>query len=1203
MDYLEFNPKELARAGRTIERFVNRFDQPDGYRILACHAALPLLLTPDLLNFLHNRFVGKHVPWIADADLLLSELCYPVGYELYAMEPPVREFLIDFMRHQEGLGPKRMQEVARYLINYVNLLYRTTPFLTNSELKSQQWAAMVYLDGYREKVAEEAVRSWKQAVERNDRFELVRVTAMILKLQQELKSFPELVQYARDIDKMLAEKLEEVEVTPQATSSQIEIAGISLYPLTRVAELVRDEPKPSAQDLKKPNEDKLISDTVNDSEEVQSELHKKIEISIESGDVVEDILDMTGKLDNQATSYFTQGRYLDAASLFLESLEKKRVALPPGHPAIAHSLNDLAGVYYAQGQYIEAEKLLEEALEIYRQNFPDSHLDIATTLNQLAGLNQTQGRYEKAELLYKEALEMKRRSVPVNDHLIAHSLRDLAGLYRVQGRYDEAELLFKEALELYQQGVPLSYSDIATAHSDLGSLDQEQGRYSEAEELFLKALEIRRKALPEDNPTIAHSLNDLAGVYRAQGRYAQAVVLLQEALEIYKRALPDHHPDLATMLNQLGLVYQEQGKYSEAENLLEKSLEIRQKVFPPTHPSIASSLNNLGNLYHLQGKTEKAIPLLEQAIEIFEQRFGQEYLGSAHSYNNLALLYRAQERYSEAEMLFQRALSTYEKNLGPDHPNTADGLNNLAELYRDQGRNDEAEPLLMRALEIRKQQLGLDHPSTAQSLHNLAGLRQIQQKIPEAESLYRQALEIREKTLGRYHPDIANSLNNLAGLYDSQGKLEKAKPLYEKAFSWLSDALGINHPSLQLVGQNINSIRQRLRQKELEELLTAQYEKSTFFEKELGITADPARKFELKKRIEEIKLIIGTYEEELSKIELRIIETVEEEQKNNGTLFLDIGLSTFKRRHPELNGEGIRVAVLSNGIDILHPFLKVVDSVSTCGEDIGIPGSLATHGAGVIASRDKNHRGIAPNVNLINIKVLQGNGQGRHTDIVRGVEEALDRDAQIILIDLGFNHLPSWSDSGHGWFCLDGTCDLCKAVDNAVADGAFVVVPAGNIHDKAENLRKTGAGDSFNTELCCPGQARGAFTVGALTKTEKLVPASFSSRGPTSYGLSKPDISTIGVNITSTIPAPHDSKGDIIQDTPRSQLFGRVSGSSPSAAIVAGAAALALQLWLKSHSTWTPADLRLLFLTKAVSPLPKLSPLAVGAGYLDLSKL
>ncbi|MGH8464969.1 MAG: S8 family serine peptidase, partial [Pseudomonas sp.] len=226
---------------------------------------------------------------------------------------------------------------------------------------------------------------------------------------------------------------------------------------------------------------------------------------------------------------------------------------------------------------------------------------------------------------------------------------------------------------------------------------------------------------------------------------------------------------------------------------------------------------------------------------------------------------------------------------------------------------------------------------------------------------------------------------------------------------------------------------------------------------------------------------------------------------------VDIGLEGFRNQHALLTGMGVRVAVLDSGIDIDHPFLSVTDSISTCGEDFLIPGFHGTHCAGSIASKDTLYRGVAPDVELLNVKVLRHDGSGRHTSIVQGIDAALDLHADIISMSLGFNHLPSWSDRGHGWACADGHCPLCTAVDNASTFGAIVCVAAGNEHTRAEALRRMGYGHLVDTELGCPGQARGAITVGAITK-RTFLPAEFSSRGPSAYGADKPDLVAPGVN-------------------------------------------------------------------------------------------
>jgi serine protease AprX len=76
----------------------------------------------------------------------------------------------------------------------------------------------------------------------------------------------------------------------------------------------------------------------------------------------------------------------------------------------------------------------------------------------------------------------------------------------------------------------------------------------------------------------------------------------------------------------------------------------------------------------------------------------------------------------------------------------------------------------------------------------------------------------------------------------------------------------------------------------------------------------------------------------------------------------DIALPIFHRRHPNLTGAGVTVAVLDSGIDTRHPYLNVFASIETCGESVDIPGDHGTHCAGSIASRDQIFRGVAPDV-------------------------------------------------------------------------------------------------------------------------------------------------------------------------------------------------------------------------------------------------
>lgn len=206
---LLFQDYEYGR--KLVDRFVRRFDE--SYRKLAAHAALPLLLTPELLGYLRVQFASE-APWVAEADLLLSDLCRPVGYEQYAIDIAARAYLLDYLKREFSV--ERMAAVARLLISYIHHLTKSNPMIGSHELQAQQWSAMVYLDDQRET----AVREIAEAIQTSatphisnlsdrlgiDQAELARLAYLIQTLAPQLEPYPELVEYAEQLTQLLSEE-------------------------------------------------------------------------------------------------------------------------------------------------------------------------------------------------------------------------------------------------------------------------------------------------------------------------------------------------------------------------------------------------------------------------------------------------------------------------------------------------------------------------------------------------------------------------------------------------------------------------------------------------------------------------------------------------------------------------------------------------------------------------------------------------------------------------------------------------------------------------------------------------------------------------------------------------------------------------------------------------------------------------------------
>lgn len=127
----------IQDAIERIDAFEKRFTQ--GHLDLAYHAAFPLALTPDLLYRLRDYpFNPKlKIPWIAVADLLLSDLCYEVGSSLYEMDRTVRQVLL------ERLSQERLEELSRFLLNYID---RQISYTNSHLIEAQRWTALAYVE-------------------------------------------------------------------------------------------------------------------------------------------------------------------------------------------------------------------------------------------------------------------------------------------------------------------------------------------------------------------------------------------------------------------------------------------------------------------------------------------------------------------------------------------------------------------------------------------------------------------------------------------------------------------------------------------------------------------------------------------------------------------------------------------------------------------------------------------------------------------------------------------------------------------------------------------------------------------------------------------------------------------------------------------------------------------------------------------------
>ena len=107
-------------------------------------------------------------------------------------------------------------------------------------------------------------------------------------------------------------------------------------------------------------------------------------------------------------------------------------------------------------------------------------------------------------------------------------------------------------------------------------------------------------------------------------------------------------------------------------------------------------------------------------------------------------------------------------------------------------------------------------------------------------------------------------------------------------------------------------------------------------------------------------------------------------------------------------GEGEVIAILDTGVDPFHPDLqgKVLQGFDFINNDNDATDDNmhGTHVAGIAAASTNNNigiAGIAPDAKILPVKVLQSNGQGSISDIIKGVDYAVSQGATIINMSFG----------------------------------------------------------------------------------------------------------------------------------------------------------------------------------------------------------
>jgi subtilisin family serine protease len=303
-----------------------------------------------------------------------------------------------------------------------------------------------------------------------------------------------------------------------------------------------------------------------------------------------------------------------------------------------------------------------------------------------------------------------------------------------------------------------------------------------------------------------------------------------------------------------------------------------------------------------------------------------------------------------------------------------------------------------------------------------------------------------------------------------------------------------------------------------------------------------------------------------------------------------INVPEVHRQWPTEEGSGVTVAVLDTGINSYHRVPVVGEYSQGMAKGYNVLASEAspiddhghgTHIAGIIAATwnglGEGIIGAAPQARIAAVKVLDKNGVGYVSDVIKGLEWVYNKGFRVVNMSFGFR-----SDSSA----------LRRAI-KALADNDVIMVASAGNRCAAKEASEDGGGDDCNggpaascsaplTAITYPAAYRGVLAVGATDSDDHV----------TAYSLSGPKLDVVA-------PGGAPNNGQILSTnkpivTPLGlAIYGLGHGTSQAAAHVTGAVALALQL--KPGLSY--AAVRDLLTTTAVDL--KYSSERQGAGRID----
>jgi CHAT domain-containing protein/Flp pilus assembly protein TadD len=274
---------------------------------------------------------------------------------------------------------------------------------------------------------------------------------------------------------------------------------------------------------------------------------------------------------------------------------------------------------FQQGNYQEALDYQEKSLVLgksigYKLGMARAMNDKGVVLDALGDLATALESFKTSITLYDEVGNKASTAIPMNN---------MARIFALQADYDSAKIYLEKTLTLFDEAG--QKTNVASVTLNIGNLYVDQGNYRIGLQNYLKALAIFQEVGCQHG--VLDALINIAEIYQLQGNYDLALENYEEVLKGCEKI--GAKVKAAIVMNNIGSIHNLKGNFEVAIRFLNDGLNISAEI--GDLEGKATILTELGKAHSSSKKHSQALDFYQSALTIYEEQGNAEMIAKVTS--------------------------------------------------------------------------------------------------------------------------------------------------------------------------------------------------------------------------------------------------------------------------------------------------------------------------------------------------------------------------------------------------------------------------------------------------------------------------------------------------------------------------------------------------------------------------------------------